>query len=72
MKFIVGDFNQDLIKRDDEIDCQNLVNSAQNHGFAQIVSRPTRVTDHSTTLIVHVYTKDLESTLSCNILDVSF
>ena len=70
VKYIVGDFNQDLIKHDDDMDCQNLIESAHNHGFAQIVSRPTRITEHSATLIDHVYTNDLDTALSCNILTV--
>ena len=36
-KYIVGDFNQGLIKHDDDIDRQNLIESARNHGFAQLV-----------------------------------
>ena len=68
IKYIFGDFNQDLIKHDENIDCQNLIDNAHNHGFAQIVSRPTRITEHSATLIDQVYTNDLDSNLSCNIL----
>ena len=66
--YLVGDFNQDLIQYEHDINCQNLVDYATNHGFVQIVSRPTRITDHSATLIDHVYTNNLDSTVSCNIL----
>ena len=41
MKYIVGDFNQDLIKHENNVDCQNLIDFAHNHGFEQLVSRPT-------------------------------
>ena len=68
IKYIVGDFNQDLIKYDNDDDCQNLIDNAHNNGFMQIVSRPTRITEHSATLIDHVYTNNIDSTLSCNIL----
>ena len=73
LKYIFGDFNQDLIKYDNDNDCQNLIDNAHNHGFVQIVSRPTRITEHSATLIDHVYTNNIDSTLSCNIitLDIS-
>ena len=70
IKYIVGDFNQDLIKYESDQDCQNLIDNAHNHGFAQIVSRPTRITEHSATLIDHVYTNNLDTALSCNILTV--
>ena len=66
--YIVGDFNQDLIKYEQDINSQNLTDIASNHGFVQIVSRPTRITDHSATLIDHVYTNSLDSTISCNII----
>ena len=73
VKYVFGDFNQDLIQHDENIDCQNLIDNAHNHGFAQIVGRPTRITEHSATLIDHVYTNNLDSSLSCNIitLDIS-
>ena len=48
---IVGDFNEDLIKHDDVISYQNLVDNAARHGFIQVVSRPTRVTENSATLM---------------------
>ena len=50
-----------------------MVDNAHNHGFAQIVARPTRITEHSATLIDHVFTNKLDSALSCNIitLDIS-
>jgi hypothetical protein len=66
--YIVGDFNEDLIKHDQDSNCQNLIDTAANHGFVQIVSRPTRITDHSATLIDHVYTNSLDNTISCNII----
>ena len=68
IKYIVGDFNQDLIRHDSDDDCQNLIDNAHSNGFVQIVSRPTRITEHSATLIDHVYTNSIDSTLSCNIL----
>ena len=64
----MGDFNQDLIKYDNDVDCQNLIDNAQSHGFSQIVSRPTRITENSATLIDHVFSNNIESALSCNIL----
>ena len=66
--YLVGDFNQDLIKFDSDANYQNLIDATASHGLVQIVSRPTRITDKSATLIDHVYTNNLENTLSCNIL----
>ena len=68
-----GDFNLDLVKHISNQTCQNLIDLASNYGFVQIVSRPTRITDHSATLIDHCYSNNLEDTISCNVLttDVS-
>jgi len=53
---MAGDFNVDLIKHDNDVNSQNLINITAAHGFVQVISRPTRITDHSATLIDHVYT----------------
>ncbi len=45
-----------------------MLDCASNHGYIQIVSRPTRITDHSASLIDHVYTNSVDNTISCNIL----
>ena len=67
---LVGDFNIDLIKHKNDIHCQNLIDTASQHGFIQVASRPTRITDHSATLIDHVYTNNIEKTASCNIVTI--
>ena len=71
--YIVGDFNQDLINYDNDLNCQNLIDNAHNSGFVQIISRPTRITERSATLIDLVFTNNIDSALSCNVitLDVS-
>ena len=70
---IFGDFNVDLLKYESDQACQDLIEIMTKHGFIQLVSRPTRITDHSATLIDHAYTNNLEDTISCNIitLDIS-
>ena len=68
--YIFGDFNQELIKYDNNINCQNLVDNAGNNGFIQLVARPTRITEHSATLLDLVFTNNIESTLSCNIITI--
>lgn len=70
---LTGDFNIDLIKHDTDINSQNLIDTTGNHGFVQIISRPTRITDHSATLIDHVYTNKVSSVISSSVvtLDLS-
>ena len=60
--------NVDLVKHEKDVAGQNLIAVYEKYGFVQLVSRPTRVTDHSATLIDHVYTNDLLNTLSCHVL----
>lgn len=61
-----GDFNIDLLRYDNDINCQKLIEVMGSHGFIQTVSRPTRITDHSATLIDHVYINDIHSVTSNN------
>ena len=68
--YLVGDFNQDLIKYDTDANSQNLIDMCMSHGLAQLVSRPTRITNSSATLIDHVYTNNVENVKSCNVLTV--
>ena len=59
------------MKHEKDVAGQNLIAVYEKYGFVQLVSRPTRVTDHSATLIDHVYTNDLLNTLSCHVLTVN-
>ena len=70
---LAGDFNIDLIKHERDEKSQNLIDTAASFGFAQVISRPTRITDHSATLIDHVYTNKVEKIISSNVvaLDLS-
>ena len=65
---IAGDFNMDLIKYESTEEFQDLINIMANHGFVQIISRPTRITDTSATLLDHVYTNNVEKTISSNVI----
>ena len=58
MCYLVGDFNQDLIKFDSDANYQNSIDATVIHGVVQIVSRPPRITDKSVTLIDHVDTNN--------------
>ena len=53
---LLGDTNIDLIKYDDDVAAHDLIDATASYGFAPIISRPTRITDHRTTLIDHIYT----------------
>ena len=65
-----GDANIDLIKYDTDNNGQCLIDTLAKHGYVQSVSKPTRVTSHSATLIDHVYTNSIEDTISSNVLTI--
>ena len=70
---IAGDTNIDLLQYETNNDAQNISDTALTHGYAQMISRPTRITEHSGTLIDHIYTNTISTVASTGILinDVS-
>ena len=57
---LTGDTNIDLIHYETDTHAQSITDLALSHGFVQLISRPTRVTDHSATLLDHIYTNQLQ------------
>ena len=52
---LAGDFNINLIDTDNDINKLNFVNKIKPLNLEQIISAPTRITNHSRTLIDHIY-----------------
>ena len=71
--YIVGDFNVDLSKYDTDLHCHDLINQMAEHNFAQVISLPTRITDHTATIIDHVYSNQVHTLLTSRVvtLDIS-
>ena len=65
---LVGDFNIDLLKHEQDNTSQTLINSTIGHGFCQVISRPTRITDHSATLIDHIYSNQIHNICKSGII----
>ena len=68
--YMAGDFNIDLLKYHTDINSQNLIDTAASHGFAQVISRPTRITDHSATLIDHIFINNVNKLVSSSVLSI--
>ena len=51
----MGDFNIDLLKIDSHSDSQNFINSLGSCFFQPQIFQPTRITDHSATLIDNIF-----------------
>jgi hypothetical protein len=55
--FVCGDINIDMINPDNNEN--NFIETMRSNSFLPLISRPTRVTEYSTTLIDHTWTKSL-------------
>ena len=65
---LTGDFNIDLVKHEYEQNSQQLIDMTTRNGFIQVINKQTRVTDHSMTLIDHIYTNQIHNMLSSGII----
>ena len=54
--FLLGDINIDFMKANSHPETDEYLNMLFSHGLLPIVTKPTRITCHSATLIDHIYT----------------
>ena len=66
---ILGDFNLDLLKFESHPDTNDFLNTLISSYFQPQILQPTRITDHSATLIGNIFFNSLEYfTISGNLL----
>ena len=66
---IMGDFNLDLLKYESHEDTDNFINTLGSFFFHPQILQPTRITDHSATLIDNIFLNSIEHfTISGNIV----
>ena len=67
---IMGDFNLDLLKYDSHPETDNFLNAMLSNCFQPHILQPTRITDHSATLIDNIFLSSLNEyfTISGNIV----
>ena len=53
---LMGDLNLDLLKQDRHHDTSAFIDIIYSNGFVPVITKPTRITEHSQTLIDHIYT----------------
>ena len=58
--FICGDFNIDILKLNVNIHISNYFNSIISCGFIPLITLPSRLSDHSHTLIYNIVTNNVE------------
>ena len=52
----MGDLNLDLLKQDRYHDISASIDINYSNGFLPVITKPTRITEHSQTLTDHIYT----------------
>ena len=71
--YIMGDMNLDLLKFSNHQKTGDYLENIFTHGFLPLITKPTRLTSHSATLIDHIYTNksDLTATSGIVVTDIS-
>ena len=57
---VVGDLNENLLKYNEDKQTSEYLDMLVTLGFMPIITKPTRITDHTATLIDHIYTNTPE------------
>ena len=66
--YIMGDFNIDILKSQDNNHISDFVNTIFSSGFYPLINRPTRITNQTATLIDNIYTNIFHQHMSPGIL----
>ena len=62
----MGDYNINLLHINDNV--TSYINLFQSYSFSQTITKPTRVTYRSATLIDHIWTNDMQNYIRSGIL----
>ena len=60
-RYIMGDFNINLLHYDTDIAVQTFIDTLSSQSFYPTISKPTRITDNSATLIDNIVTNDFKN-----------
>lgn len=66
--FLLGDFNINLLNYNNDHKTAQFLDGLLDEGFMQLITKPTRVTDHTSTLIDHIFTNIPQKILNSGIL----
>ena len=59
--YLCGDFNIDLLQHDTNNTTDNFIDHLYSFGLHPLITRPTRITSHSKTLIDNIFTTNLSN-----------
>ena len=62
--YLYGDFNIDILEHDTTNITNNFIDHLYSFGLRPLITRPTRITSHSKTLIGNIFTTNLSNTHS--------
>ena len=65
---ILGDMNIDLLKYETHEATHNYLDQIFAHGFLPVITKPTRISNTSTTLIDHIYFNDIKAKFESGII----
>ena len=58
--YICGDFNIDLLKQDTHVPTKHFLDTMFTLGLCPLISKPSRITSHSATLIDNIFTNEMK------------
>ena len=62
--YILGDMNIDLLKHHTHQQTGGYLDMLNSHDLLPVITKPTRITNHTATLIDHIYTNTVNSLVS--------
>ena len=66
--YVCGHFNVDLLQYDKHRDTNNFIDQLYSLGLHPLITRPTRITSRSNTLIDNIYTTDITSCIQSGLI----
>ena len=66
---LIGDYNIDLLKFQQHDKTSEFLNTIFSHTFYPLITKPTRISDHSATLIDNIFCNDISKENICGLLN---
>ena len=66
--YIMGDFNFDLLKYNENAGPARLLDELSSTGFQPLISKPTRITPHTSSIIDNIFTNDICTEISSGLI----
>jgi len=66
--YLMGDFNINLLQYRDCVNIANFYHTMMSHGFRPMITKPTRVTPNTATLIDNIYTNDITNIVQSSVI----